>query len=316
MTQDTYKTNIPAFAQKHLVAIEDLNANDINVVLDLATHYAEGLESNQDYTQTLQNKIILTLFFENSTRTRTSFDIAAKRLGANVVHWDVNTSSLKKGESFHDTITTLNAMHPDAIIVRHSEYGAPKTISQLVDCPVINAGDSWNEHPTQALLDALAMRRHFGKIEGLTVAIIGDIAHSRVASSNMKLLTKMGANVRIIAPPILMPEKLPSNKIEKFESLEDGIKDADVVMTIRPQKERMQSALIEDESYFKDYGLTKDKLKSAKDTAIVLDPGPFLRNVQISDDLADDTEQFHYLRQVTGSIATRMAVMDILMRDK
>jgi len=316
MTQNTHKTTIPSFAQKHLVAIEDLDANDINAVLGLATHYAEGLESNQDYTQTLQNKIILTLFFENSTRTRTSFDMAAKRLGANVVHWDIKTSSLNKGESFHDTITTLNAMRPDAIIVRHSEYGAPKTISAMVDCPVINAGDSWNEHPTQALLDALAMRRHFGKIEGLNVSIIGDIAHSRVASSNMKLLTKMGANVRIIAPPILMPEKLPSNKIEKFEVLEEGIKDADVVMTIRPQKERMQSALIEDESYFKDYGLTKDKLKSAKDTAIVLDPGPFLRNVQISDDLADDTEQFHYLRQVSGGIATRMAVMDLLMGKK
>ena len=316
MTQNTHKTTIPSFAQKHLVAIEYLDANDINAVLGLATHYAEGLEGNQDYTQTLRNKIILTLFFEDSTRTRTSFDIAAKRLGANVVHWDIKTSSLNKGESFHDTITTLNAMRPDAIIVRHSEYGAPKTISAMVDCPVINAGDSWNEHPTQALLDALAMRRHFGKIEGLTVAIIGDIAHSRVASSNMKLLTKMGANVRIIAPPILMPEKLPSNKIEKFEALEEGIKDADVVMTIRPQKERMQSALIENESYFKDYGLTKDKLKSAKDTAIVLDPGPFLRNVQISDDLADDTEQFHYLRQVSGGIATRMAVMDLLMGEK
>ena len=316
MTQDTHKTTRSSFAQKHLVAIEDLDANDINAVLGLATHYAEGLEGNQDYTQTLRNKIILTLFFEDSTRTRTSFDIAAKRLGANVVHWDIKTSSLNKGESFHDTITTLNAMRPDAIIVRHSEYGAPKTISAMVDCPVINAGDSWNEHPTQALLDALAMRRHFGKIEGLNVSIIGDIAHSRVASSNMKLLTKMGANVRIIAPPILMPEKLSSNKIEKLDVLEEGIKDADVVMTIRPQKERMQSALIEDESYFKDYGLTKDKLKSAKNTTIVLDPGPFLRNVQISDDLADDTEQFHYLRQVTGGIPTRMAVMDLLMESK
>ena len=160
------------------------------------------------------------------------------------------------------------------------------------------------------------MRRHFDKLEGLNVSIIGDIAHSRVASSNMKLLTKMGANVRIIAPEILMPEKLPSDKIEKFTSLKEGIKNANVVITIRPQKERMATALIEDDAYFKDYGLTKDKLKFANDKAIVLDPGPFLRNVQISDDLADDTEQFLYLKQVTGGVATRMAVMDILMGDK
>ncbi len=316
MAQNIEKIDRSTFQNKHLIGIEALNKDEITLILDLANTYADALDKGNFQSDVLKSKIILMLFFEDSTRTRTSFEIAAKRLGADVVHWDVKTSSLNKGESFHDTITTLNAMCPDAIIVRHSEYGAPKTISTLVDCPVINAGDSWNEHPTQALLDALAMRRHFGQIEGLTVSIIGDIAHSRVASSNMKLLTKMGVNVRIIAPPILIPEKLPSDKIEKFKSLEDGIKNADVVMTIRPQKERMKSVLIEDESYFKDYGLTKDKLKLAKDTAIVLDPGPFLRNVQISNDLADDTEQFLYLKQVTGGIATRMAVMDILVRDK
>lgn len=316
MTQNIQKIDSSLFKNQHLIGINDLSADEINLILDLADHYADALESKKFQFDALKGKIILTLFFENSTRTRTSFEIAAKRLGAGIIHWDAKTSSLNKGETFHDTITTLNAMQPDAIIVRHSEYGAPKTISALVDCPVINAGDSWNEHPTQALLDALAMRRHFGKLEGLNVSIIGDIAHSRVASSNMKLLTKMGANVRIIAPPILMPEKLPSDKIQKFTSLEEGIKDADVVMTIRPQKERMETALIEDNIYFKNYGLTKDKLKFAKDKAIVLDPGPFLRNVQISDDLADDTEQFLYLKQVTGGVATRMAVMDILMGDK
>ena len=225
-------------------------------------------------------------------------------------------SSLNKGESFHDTIITLNAMQPDAMIIRHSEYGAPKTVSTLSDCPVINAGDSWNEHPTQALLDAQTIRHHFGKLEGLTVAIIGDIAHSRVASSNMKLLTKMGANVRIIAPEILMPEKLPSDKIEKFTDLEEGIKDTDVVMTIRPQKERMDTALIDDNRYFREYGLTREKLKLAKKETIVLDPGPYLRNVQISDNLADDTKQFLYLKQVTNGVTTRMAVMDLLMGEK
>lgn len=305
------------FNHKHIIGIEDLNADDIHTILERANYYAEELDKGPFHSDALKGKIILTLFFEDSTRTRTSFEIAAKRLGAEVVNLDLKTSSLNKGESFHDTITTLNAMRPDAVIVRHSEYGAPKTIAAMVDCPVINAGDSWNEHPTQALLDALAMRRHFGnKLDALTVAIIGDIAHSRVASSNMKLLTKMGATVRIIAPEILMPEKLPSDAIQKLSSLEEGIKDTDVIITIRPQKERMQTALIEDASYFKDYGLTKEKLKWAKPETIVLDPGPFLRNVQISDDLADDTKQFLYLKQITGGIATRMAVMDLLLGER
>lgn len=313
MIQKTQKPDLSTFKNKHLISIEDLSISEINSILDLADYYADSTAAQSD---TLKNKIILTLFFEDSTRTRTSFDIAAKRLGAEVVNLNMKTSSLNKGESFHDTITTLNAMSPDAIIVRHSEYGAPQTISTLVHCPVINAGDSWNEHPTQALLDALTIRRHFGKIEGLTVAIIGDIAHSRVASSNMKLLIKMGANVRIIAPDILMPSSLYSDKIEKFILLEDGIKNADVVMTIRLQKERMEAALINDTDYFNDYGLTKQKLKFANKDAVVLDPGPFLRNVQISDNLADDTEKFLYLKQVSNGIATRMAIMDILIGDK
>lgn len=301
------------FPHKHLISVDDLSTDDVHTILDLAKFYADNLNIKADLSNILRNKIVLTLFFEDSTRTLTSFEIAAKRLGGEVVNLDLKRSSLNKGESFHDTITTLNAMRPDAMIVRHSEYGAPKVISKLADCSVINAGDSWNEHPTQALLDAFAISNHFQKIEGLTVAIIGDIAHSRVASSNMKLLTKMGANVRIIAPPILMPEKLPSDKIEKYEDLKEGITDTDVIITIRPQKERMDKALIVDQTYFSEYGLTKAKLDWANDNTIVLDPGPFLRNVQISDDLADDTEKFHYLRQVTGGVATRMAVMDLLL---
>lgn len=310
------KVDRSAFHNKHLIGIEDLSVDEISIILNLADYYADRLDKREFKPHILQDQIVLTLFFEDSTRTRTSFDIAAKHLGANVVNWNAKTSSLNKGESFHDTITTLNAMRPDCLIVRHNEYGAPKLISTLVDCPVINAGDSWNEHPTQALLDALAMRRHFGKLEDLTVAIIGDIAHSRVASSNMKLLTKMGAAVRIIAPEILMPEKLPHESIEKFTKLEEGIAGANVIMTIRPQKERMQSALIEDETYFQEYGLTKEKLAGADKEAIVMDPGPFLRNVQISDALADDKEKFIYLKQVRGGVPTRMAVMDILMKDQ
>ncbi len=309
----TQKVDRSTFQNKHLIGISDLSPDEINTILDLGDNYTEQVKQGSVKSDALKNKIILTLFFEDSTRTRTSFDIAAKRLGADVVHWDVKTSSLNKGETFHDTITTLNAMRPDGIIVRHSEYGAPKMISTLVDCPVINAGDSWNEHPTQALLDALALRRHFGTLKNLNVAIIGDIAHSRVASSNMKLLTKMGAHVCIIAPPVLMPKKLPSESIQKYTDLSEGIKDADAIITIRPQKERMETALIEDAKYFQDYGLTKEKLKLAKPDTVVLDPGPFLRNVQISDDLADDKQKFLYLAQVTGGVATRMAVMDILI---
>ncbi|MEM9468982.1 MAG: aspartate carbamoyltransferase catalytic subunit [Pseudomonadota bacterium] len=319
MTQasDFTKVDRNAFNHQHLIGIEELSSDEINIILDLADYYSERLKDRTFKTRILEDKIILTLFFEDSTRTKTSFDMAAKHLGAQVVHWDAKTSSLNKGETFHDTITTLNAMSPDGVIVRHSEFGAPKTISTLVDCPVINAGDSWNEHPTQALLDALTMRHHFGKLEGLTVAIIGDIAHSRVASSNMKLLSKMGATVRAIAPEILMPKQPPSTEIKKFQSLDEGIDGADVIITIRPQKERMDQALINDQSYFRDYGLTEEKLAlTKKETTIVLDPGPFLRNVQISDDLADNKERFIYHKQVSNGIPTRMAVMDLLIKDR
>jgi aspartate carbamoyltransferase catalytic subunit len=260
--------------------------------------------------------VIFTLFFEHSTRTCTSFEIAAKRLGAQTVNWNPETSSLKKGESFADTILTLDAMGPNAIIIRHSEYGAPQFVANRVSCPVINAGDSWHEHPTQALLDALTMRRHFGRLEGLTVAIVGDIAHSRVASSNMILLKKMGANVHVVAPSLLMPEKFPAADVKSFESLQDGLKGADVVMTIRPQKERMQKVLIEDEAYYRDYGMTHEKLAFAKDSAILLDPGPYLRNIQISDELADDTTRFFYATQVKNGVAARMAVLDLLLKGK
>jgi len=298
----------------HLIDINELSPHDIQSILTAGDQYSQQL-TDQSYSPTLlSNKIILTLFFEDSTRTRTSFDIAAKRLGAQVVHWDAKTSSLNKGETFHDTITTLNAMAPDAIIVRHYEYGAPKVISTLVNCPVINAGDSWNEHPTQALLDALTIQQHFGTLNGLNIGIIGDIAHSRVASSNMKLLTKMGANVCVIAPDILLPEKLPSADIKRHNNLREGMENKDVIITIRPQKERMDSALINDTTYFKEYGLTMDRLQDwAKPDTIVLDPGPFLRNVQISDDLADDTTRFLYHKQVHNGVAIRMAVMDLLI---
>lgn len=295
---------------KHCLGINDYSREEITATLDQAQHYAEGLEKGDWDRERLKNKIILNLFFENSTRTLTSFEMAARRLGADVINWNKETSSLKKGESFTDTIDTLNAMSPDAVVIRHSEYEAPVYVSRRMDCPVINGGDSWREHPTQALLDALTMRQEFGSFENLTVAIVGDIAHSRVASSNMQLLTKMGANVRIIAPPVLMPKKLPAEGIDKFEDLIEGVKDCDVIMSIRPQKERMESVRIDDAAYFNNYGLTHDKLKGAKDNYRVMDPGPFLRGLQIDDALADDKTRFLYAKQVSNGIPTRMAVLD------
>lgn len=298
---------------KHLLGICDLSAQEIKTILDHAQMYADGLSSGDYDAQKHKGKIILHLFFENSTRTLTSFEMAAKRLGAEVINWNRETSSLKKGESFMDTIDTLNAMRPDTIVLRHSEYGAPNYIAKRMDCSVINGGDSWREHPTQALLDALTMRQHFGKLDGLTVAIVGDIAHSRVASSNMGLLTKMGANVRVIAPLELMPEKLAAEGVDKFTDLNEGLSGADVVMSIRPQKERMDKVLIHDAAYFNDYGLTHERLAHAKKEAIVLDPGPFIRGLQISDELAEDKTRFLYAPQVANGIPTRMAVLDLLL---
>jgi len=230
------------------------------------------------------------------------------------VNWSPKDSSLAKGESFTDTIDTLNAMQPDAAVIRHSDYGAPVYVSKRMDCPVINGGDSWREHPTQALLDALTMIRHFGKLEGLNVVIIGDIAHSRVASSNMILLRKMGANVRIIAPDVLMPEKLPADGIEKFTTLAEGLKGADVIMTLRLQKERMDSALIaSDDVYFREFGLSNAVLDKHAPKAMVMDPGPLIRGVHIADDIADDPARSLILKQVANGIPTRMAVLDLLV---
>ncbi len=302
-------------SQKHLTGIGNLSTDDILALLDKTRFYAELLEAGKDIPQVLARKIVLTLFFENSTRTRTSFDIAANRLGAQVVHWNPETSSLKKNESFLDTVMTLGAMKPDAVVIRHSEYGAPEVVARHVSCPVINAGDSWREHPTQDLLDAFTIQQAKGRIEGLTVAIIGDIAHSRVASSNIILLTRLGAKVHVIAPPVLMPEKLPGEGVSRFTSPEQGLPGADIVMTLRLQKERMQSALIaSDQVYFKDFGLTAERLALANPGALVMDPGPFIRDVQIAGEVADDPARSLILRQVFNGVPARMAVLDLLLR--
>lgn len=312
------KVDRSAFNNKHLIGIEALSVDEINIILDLADYYADHLDERDFKPDILKNQIVLTLFFEDSTRTRTSFEVAAKRLGADVVNIDLRTSSISKGESLLDTIQTLNSMlRPDAVVVRHSEYGAPQFVSSIVNCPVINAGDSWHEHPTQALLDALTIRRHLGAIKDKTITICGDIAHSRVATSNMILLKKLGANVHIVAPPALMPEKFPIEGIQSFDNMKDGLKNCDVVMMLRNQTERMQAGLIKSEAeFFENYGLTKEKLSYANKGALVMHPGPMNRGVEIADDVADDKEHSLILEQVRNGVPTRMAVMDILMKDR
>lgn len=299
-------------SQKHLISTEDLTPEDIALILKTAKNFKDGkAESN------LTGKNILSLFFEDSTRTRISFEIATNNLNGNFVRWDAQNSSANKGETLQDTVLTLNAMRPDAIIVRHSEFGAPHFVSTIVNCPVINAGDSWNQHPTQALLDAFTLEEHLGKIEGITIAICGDIAHSRVAQSNMILLDKLGANIRIIAPSYLLPEKFPISDVAVFDNMEDGLKDCDAVMMLRNQKERMQAGLIKsDEEFFQNYGLTKERLAIAKKDAVVLHPGPMNRNVEIADDVADDPNCSLILKQVENGVFIRMAILDLLINGK
>ncbi len=299
---------------KHLLGIDELDPAQINQILDRAQYYAEGLAMGKWDHGLLQGKVILHLFFEHSTRTLTSFELAAKRLGADVINWNPETSSLSKGESFTDTIDTLSAMNPDAIVMRHSDFGAPKFVAARAGCPVINGGDSWREHPTQALLDALTMRQTFGGFAGLTVTIVGDIAHSRVASSNMQLLTKMGANVRVVAPDILMPEKLVVDNVTKFNALEDALPGSDVVMTIRLQKERMDTADIpSDAAYYNEFGIKLEMIDRLCPKAVVMDPGPLVRGVQMEDALAEDPQRSLILKQVANGIPTRMAVLDMLV---
>ncbi len=299
---------------RHLLGIEDLSYDEIKDIINRAIYYSRALIDGRWDRDKLRHKIVLTLFFESSTRTLTSFNIAAKRLGADVINWNAEISALNKNESFSDTIDTLSAMKPDAIIIRHSEYGAPNFIANRVNCPVINAGDSWREHPSQALLDALTITQEKGKLEGLTIAICGDVAHSRVANSNAKLLTKMGANVRFVAPAFLMPQKLPCNDIKCFDNLEQGIEGADVVMMLRIQKERMDKGDIpNDEAYFSSYGLTLERLKHAKSDAIIMHPGPMNRGVEIADEVADDPTRSMMKHQVANGIPTRMAILDLLV---
>ena len=290
-----------------LTSIDSLSETDIGSILDRSQHWfienRAGRPSNA-----LAGKIVFNLFYENSTRTAMSFATAAHRLGASAISLSVERSSVKKGETLEDTALTLDAMRPDCLVIRHRENGAPARIAELMTAPVINAGDGTNEHPTQALLDALALRLHFGHIEGLKVAICGDIRHSRVARSNAKLLPRLGAEVRLGGPPSLIPDELPTL------SIDEAIAGADVVMMLRVQRERLEEDLNDAPGeYLQRYGLTAERLASAAPGAIVMHPGPMNRGVEIAGEIADDPERSLILLQVEAGVATRMACLETLV---
>jgi aspartate carbamoyltransferase catalytic subunit len=303
-----------SFPHRHLLGIEQLSREDILFLLDEAEGWAAFNRRRRKVDERLKGLTQFNVFFENSTRTLFSFEVAGRRLGATVANFHVAGSSVHKGESLIDTALTLDAMQPDVMVIRHSETGAPADVAAVVDCAVINAGDGTGEHPTQALLDALTMRRRKGPLEGLTVAICGDIRHSRVAGSNMRLLPKLGANLRVVGPAALLPDD--SGGIPTFTDLDEGIAGADVVMMLRIQRERMETAEFDTVADFHArYGLTRERLKGAAPDAIVMHPGPMNRGVEIDSDVADDPERSAILEQVEMGVAVRMAVLDVLTRN-
>jgi len=303
------------YSHRHLLGIEGLQRSEIEFLLDLADGYAGRDPRAHEPLELLKGYSVINLFFENSTRTLTSFELAAKRLGAEVINMTVGSSSVRKGETLMDTALTLNAMRPDALVVRHQESGAVKLLSEKVDCAVINAGDGSHEHPTQALLDALTIRRRKGGLEGLVVAICGDILHSRVARSNIHLLTTMGADVRVVAPPTLMPSRIEQFGVAPYYDMRAGLAGVDIVMMLRLQMERMQGAYVPSvREYFHFYGLDRDKLALAKPDALVMHPGPMNRGVEIDSEVADDLTRSLIRQQVEMGVAVRMACLDALVR--
>ena len=301
------------FPHRHLLGIEGLSPDVISLLLDRAESYVEQNRQADKKKSLLRGRTIINLFFEDSTRTRTSFELAGKRLGGDVINMTVASSSVKKGETLIDTAMTLNAMHPDVLVVRHSSAGAVKLLSEKVNCAVINAGDGSHEHPTQALLDALTIRRRRGRIAGLEVAICGDISHSRVARSNIHLLNAMGARVRLIAPKTLIPSGIEHMGVDVYHNMNEGLKDCDIVMMLRLQTERMQGGFFPSvREYFHFFGLDYKKLAHAKDDALIMHPGPMNRGVEIASEVADDIGRSAIREQVEMGLAVRMACLDLL----
>lgn len=311
-------TNLTAtsrlFPHRHLLGIEGLAPEDIIQLLDLADEAVEVSRQVEKKKATLRGRTQINLFFEASTRTQASFELAGKRLGADVMNMSVGSSSIKKGETLIDTAMTLNAMRPDLIVVRHHSAGAVQLLARKVDCSVINAGDGQHEHPTQALLDALTIRRNKGRIRGLVVAICGDILHSRVARSNLILLNALGADVRVVGPTTLLPIGIENMGAKVFTNMREGLKDADIVMMLRLQRERMNGSFVPSvKEYFRYFGLDAEKLAHAKPDALVMHPGPMNRGVEIASDIADGAQSL-IREQVEMGVAVRMAVLEALSK--
>ena len=309
----TQTTSFPIFPHRHLLGIKGLTAHDLTTLIDRADANVAISRQLDKKKTSMRGRTQINLFFENSTRTQSSFELAGKRLGADVMNMAVSHSSVKKGETLIDTAMTLNAMHPDILVIRHKSGGAAALLAQKVSCSVVNAGDGAHEHPTQALLDALTIRRAKGRIDGLTVAICGDILHSRVARSNILSLNALGARVRAVAPTTLLPNEIDNMSVDVFTNMQEGIKDADVVMMLRLQRERMSGAFIPSvREYFRFFGLDKQKLRLAKKDCIVMHPGPINRGVEIASDIADGPQSVIHT-QVEMGVAVRMAVIEALL---
>jgi aspartate carbamoyltransferase catalytic subunit len=301
------------FLHRHLLGINGLSELDISFLLDKADEAVKLSRQREKKTSSLRGLTQINLFFEASTRTQASFELAGKRLGADVMNMAVGNSSVKKGETLIDTAMTLNAMHPDILVVRHGSAGASALLAQKVGCSVVNAGDGAHEHPTQALLDALTIRREKGRIARLTVAICGDVLHSRVARSNILLLNALGARVRVVAPSTLLPAGIGQMGVEVCHNMRDGLTGADVVMMLRLQRERMTGSFVPSvREYFRYFGLDAEKLSYANDDALVMHPGPMNRGVEIASEIADGSQSV-IEAQVEMGVAVRMAVMEILM---
>jgi len=304
-----------AFPHRHLLGIAGLQPWEILFLLEEAKQWVDLNKKSSKHADRLDGLTVINAFFENSTRTLLSFEIAGKRMGADVVNMHAAQSSIKKGETLIDTAVTLNAMKADAIVIRHGSSGAVQLIADKVDCPVLNAGDGSHEHPTQALLDALTIQRRKGEISGLTVTICGDVMHSRVARSNIYCLTTLGAKVRVCAPPSLLPAALDRFNVDVFTNFDQALEGSDVVMMLRLQNERMNGDFIPSaREYHYLYGLTRERLALASDGALVMHPGPMNRGVEIDSDVADDLVRSAITEQVEMGVAVRMACLDILTR--
>ena len=304
------------FQHRHLLGIEGLSPEEITLLLDLSETYVEQNRQADKKGSVLRGRTLINLFFETSTRTRTSFELAGKRLGGDVINISVSDSAIKKGETLMDTAMTLNAMHTDLLVVRHPHSGGVKLLSEKVNCAVINAGDGSHEHPTQALLDALTIRRRKGGLAGLVVAICGDVLHSRVARSNILLFNTMGARVRLVAPPTLVPAEAERLGVTVCGDMRRGLADADIVMMLRLQSERMQGSYVPSvREYFHFWGLDYDKLSVAKPDALIMHPGPMNRGVEIDSEVADDFGRSVIREQVEMGVAVRMACLEVMIRN-